>query len=94
MGLVANSFVCRLSGVQGLTFTHVNSRSMDFWSMAGLVRAGRRPGIYGVLVGGWARQSRPGDQATVLFICFTLNELRAGIRVSGETGSLTRTAQN
>ena len=42
--------------------TNPNSRLLDFWSMAGLVRAGRRPGIYGVLVGGWARQSRPSTR--------------------------------
>ena len=45
---------------------------MEFWSMAGLVRAGRGTGV---LVDGWARQSRPGDQNSALFhiCCFTFD---------------------
>ena len=32
--------------------------------MAGLVRAGQATGVHGVLVDGWARQSRPGDRSS------------------------------
>ena len=56
--------------------TNPNSRLLDFWSMAGLVRAGRRPGIYGVLVGGWARQSRPSTRRLPHCSCpFSLQRL-------------------
>ena len=48
--------------------------------MAGLVRAGQATGV---LVDGWARQSRPGDQASALFHSFTFanaqgTDLRTG----------------